>query len=282
MNEHLTLSVGERTEQHARILLTACEDSSIAEITGTLRGPYCEFAKTLTADFALKPSNAGSVEALVIEPCYWTSQLPFWYDLRLKLQMQDGSEREQLLPVGIKRCYCEGRNFRLESKRIVLRGLRHHSPTKNDLQQARERETALVVKNPTTEVCQVASRLGVPLVVDLRNSIGSGIENVSQLHWYPAVMLILVDVAQLQSRVSRQCFAAACVSANNPQPNAICDAFAVELTSGERPPAWAATCNKPVIAIRKDAASEINSARAGCDRLQAELAPEFDLAGYFV
>jgi hypothetical protein len=36
------------------------------------------------------------------------------------------------------------------------------------------------------------------------------------------------------------------------------------------------------MAIRKNIASEIPTGRTGCDRLQAELAPKFDLAGYFV
>jgi hypothetical protein len=62
----------------------------------------------------------------------------------------------------------------------------------------------------------------------------------------------------------------------------VCDAFAVELNPGDRPPAWLATCDKPVMAIRKNIASEIPTGRTGCDRLQAELAPKFDLAGYFV
>lgn len=286
MRESLKLIVGERTEQHTRIFLTARADSGIAEITGTVCGPYCEFSKTLKADFDLKLSNGGSVEALVIEPCYWTPQLPFWYDLRLKLLMQDGSQREELLPIGIRRWYCEGRNFRLESKRIVLRGLRRHSPTKHDLQLARECETALVVDNPTAEVCQVASRLGVPIVADLRGNTLPWREISRKLDWYPAIMLVLISVEQLASDSDenwpRQSFVAVCVGANARQPNVKCDAFVVELATGERPPAWLAKCNKPVIAIRHEASSEISTARAGCDRLQAELAPEFDLAGYFV
>ena len=286
MRESLKLIVGERTEQHTRIFLTARADSGIAEITGTVCGPYCEFAKTLTADFDLKPSNGGAVEALVIEPCYWTPQLPFLYDLRLKLRMQDGSQREELLPIGIRRWYCEGRNFRLESKRVVLRGLRHISPTKNDLQLARECETALMVDKPTAEVCRMASRLGVPLVADLRGSTMPWDEVFRQWDWYPSIMLVLVSVEQLASDFDanwpRQCFVAVCVSANDQLPNVKCDALTVELASAEKPPAWLAKCNKPVIAIRQEASSEISTARAGCDKLQAELAPEFDLAAYFV
>ncbi|MDZ4656316.1 MAG: hypothetical protein SH868_01925 [Bythopirellula sp.] len=285
MHEHLTLIVGERTENHARMMLQAGAASGIAEIIGVACGPYCDFAKTLTADFTFKP-KAGSVEALLIEPCYWTPQLPFWYDLRLRLLMQDGSERQEVVPVGLRRWYCDGRDFRLESKRVVLRGLRHDSPTKNDLQHAREFETVLVVDNPTAEVCQSASRIGVPLVADLRDNELSWDEVFRQLDWSPAVLLLLLSVDQLKvmsdAERPRQSFVAVRVGANDPQPAVKCDVYTVELASDERPPIWLATCGKPVIAIRKEAASEISTARAGCDRLQTELAPEFDLAGYFV
>ena len=55
------------------------------------------------------------------------------------------------------------------------------------------------------------------------------------------------------------------------------------LADGERPPAWMAACGRPIVAIRRGAAyADFEKARADCDRLQAALAPEFDLAGYFV
>ena len=39
---------------------------------------------------------------------------------------------------------------------------------------------------------------------------------------------------------------------------------------------------KPVFAWRDGDAESLSDARAGCDRLQSDLAPDFDLAGYFV
>jgi hypothetical protein len=288
MHDQLSLIVADRTENHARILLAAREGADIVAIAGTVRGPYSDFAKTLTADFAFKPTaTAGTAESLIVEPCYWTPHMPFWYDLRLQLRMSDGTQREEILRAGIRRLYCEGRNLRLESKRIVLRGLRYNSPTENDLKLARECETALLVSNPTTELCLAASRLGVPLVVDLSGRESIDQEILHELDWSPAVMLVLMDLKQLSRRAiesarPRQCFVAAFADGEMQEPDVKCDAFAVQLASGEHPPAWMATCKKPVIAIRKDAESKIITARAGCDRLQAELAPEFDLAGYFV
>ena len=68
MHDQLSLIVADRTENHARILLSVRESSDIAEIAGTVRGPYSEFAKTLTADFPLKPTATGGVESLIEHP----------------------------------------------------------------------------------------------------------------------------------------------------------------------------------------------------------------------
>jgi hypothetical protein len=74
-------------------------------------------------------------------------------------------------------------------------------------------------------------------------------------------------------------------AAEAPDPKdveAAADVVAVELAAEERPPSWMASLGKPVIAIRRGGAyANLHEARAACDRLQAELAPEFDLAGYF-
>ena len=59
--------------------------------------------------------------------------------------------------------------------------------------------------------------------------------------------------------------------------------LAIELGPAERPPVWLAHCGRPVLAIRRGADSaQAGDVRRRCDLLQAELAPEFDFAGYFV
>jgi hypothetical protein len=213
--------------------------------------------------------------------------MPFRYDLRLSVSSQNGELHEEVIPLGIKRFYCEGRSFRLEGKRIVLRGLHCDFPTEDDLRLARKCEIALIVQNADEDVHASASRFGVPLVVDLRDEPTNENFTFHQFDWQPAVMLLILSVEQLQNEAfvahrPRESYVVACVGLDDVQPNVRCDAYAVELDSGQRPPAWATACGKPVIAIRKSVASEIKTARASCDSLQAELAPEFDLAGYFV
>ncbi len=281
MNDKLSLVVGERSEHRAQLTFLANAESGIVEITGFVRGPFSQFAKTLTADFPLRPmENACSSSTAVTEPCYWTPRLPFWYDTRLTLKLQNGETYEEIVPIGFKRFYCEGKNFLLEGKRTVLRGLRCDYPSEEDLRLARKFETALIVQGVDEGLCSEASRSGVPLIVDLREA--AEFENCD---FYPAVMLQLVTVEQLRDNSwtrPRESYVVASVTPSDPQSDVVCDAFAIELDPGDRPPAWLATCAKPVIAICRNIASEIPTARAGCDRLQAELAPEFDLAGYFV
>lgn len=280
MRDQLDFFVTERTESHARILLTPRKGANVAGIAGVVRGPFSDFSKTLTADSAIKPGTTeGTFEALVVEPCYWTPSLPFWYDLRLTVTFDDGTRREETVAVGFKRFYCERRNFLLEGKRVVLRGRQADAPGEEYLLAARKYETALLVKHAGEGVCAAASRLGIPLVVDLR-----GIEPPADFNWdwYPAVMLVLVDSRQAVDEKLRNVQTVVCVNAARERPAIPCDAYLSELSRDERPPAWAATCDKPVIAFRKDPEADIRTARAGCDKLQAELAPEFDLAGYFV
>jgi hypothetical protein len=267
MRNELQLIAAEKTENHARILVRDADKV----LTGIIRGPFSDFAKTLTADFALRPTELGSAEALVTEPCYWTPQLPMRYEVRLEVDSV-----ECIMPIGLKRFYCKGRNFSLESKRIVLRGMSCESPTENDLKLARQYETALIVTDPTDKVCEMASRLGVPLLVKTQNETA-----IERYAWFPAVFMVLATAGQ-RLKPSSQVPIGEIVKGSDPEPNGAFQAVIIELNLGERPPAWAATCDKPVIVIRKDEEAEIKTARADCDRLQAELAPEFDLAGYFV
>jgi hypothetical protein len=267
MRNELQLTVADKTENHARVFF---RDAGNA-LTGIIRGPFSDFAKTLTADFKLKSADSRGAEALITEPCYWTPQLPMRYELHV-----DDSSTEQSIPFGLKRFYCSGRNLTLESKRIVLRGTSCESPTENDLQLARQYETVLIVTEPTDETCEMASRLGVPLLVKIQNETA-----IERYTWFPAVFMVLASTGQ-RLKPSSQVPIGEIVKGSDPEPNGAVQVVIIELGSGERPPAWASTCDKPVIVLRKDPEVEIKTARASCDRLQAELAPQFDLAGYFV
>lgn len=85
----IKISVGEISDMEARVYAryeTATTDERI-EICGTLRGPLCELARTLPAEFAfhdLGPAQPGKAEAVVTEPCLWSEELPHLYQADLE------------------------------------------------------------------------------------------------------------------------------------------------------------------------------------------------------
>lgn len=295
MIDHLTIQIGNCTHNDAQLILQPQPASEIVEVTGFVRGPFSEFAKTLTADYQLRPVNqAGAkittAQVMVMEPCYWTPHLPFMYELNLDLKMADGRTEVAHFQTGIKRMHVEGRNIRLQGKRIVLRGLRCSPPDEKMLYLAQECETALVVGYPSEPVCDLASRLGVPLIADLRDDTESWQVVCRKLDWFPAVCLVLMNVEQLTEIIEvrqwpRHSLVAAVASTSSNADDFSTvkyQVLAVELAPDERPPAWLAQIDYPVLAISSGSDSTIIEARGHCDRWQAELAPEFDLAGYFV
>jgi len=284
------------TESEARLQVEPRTGSRIVEISGTLSGPRCEFSRTLPAEMASKPippsaSVRCATEIILLEPCYWTPALPFLYDLRFEVQTEEGASHQLTVELGLRRWSCAGQSFRLESRRKVLRGMRVKSMAPAELPAARAAETALVVDCPTQELCNEASRLGVILIADLRTTDKSLQEKIARLEWSPAVFLALVSQEQLKDpslevRKGHQSMLTLCLSASDTEADRAllgAEAVAVELGPSEGPLSWLAEYQRPVIAIRHgESYSELNTTRAACDRLQAELAPEFDLAGYFV
>ena len=64
-------TVGDKNEEGEQIVLR-----------GTLRGPYCELAHTLPAEFAFRDLGSGplpSAEAVVTDPCMWSPEMPHLY-----------------------------------------------------------------------------------------------------------------------------------------------------------------------------------------------------------
>ncbi|MCH7752281.1 MAG: hypothetical protein IH898_09030 [Planctomycetes bacterium] len=280
-NEQLEIFTHRATESEVLVEMCDMSQGRIHAFQGQLRGPHCERARTLPATFQASHREP----LLVIDPCYWTPQLPMLYDVQLALELADGTTATWKHTVGLRRWEIDGRNLLQERRRIVLRGAVTTDFRAEDLSAAVAAEVALVVRDPSEAFLQRASELGVSLVVDLRGQEGNLSSKLLSYAWQPAVALVLLDtdVASAPYKphaVKTGCvIQPACVFAEAPWA----DVIAIELSETERPPDWAATCEKPVIAIRSQGAyAELAEARHGCDLLQADLAPQFSLAGYFV
>ena len=125
------------------------------------------------------------------------------------------------------------------------------------------------------------------LIADLRGIRQSLGVRLRQLAWHPSVLAVLADDAAELADAPPSLVLGCAVTATLPAAGDVipkwAHVIAVELSAGERPPARLAHCGKPVIAVRRGASyADVHEARAACDRLQADLAPQFDLAGYFV
>jgi beta-galactosidase/beta-glucuronidase len=63
-----------------------------AELTGTISGPRVEGSRTLPATIALRPiahAELPGAEAILPDPCYWSPERPFLYDVTLELRRKD-------------------------------------------------------------------------------------------------------------------------------------------------------------------------------------------------
>jgi len=292
LHDYVTILLGNAAEAEARVYVLAHRNSKVVKIAGSLHGPICDFSHTLPAECHFRPLDEnpdnGLAEALLLDPCYWTPALPFQYELDLTLACGGESTHREKRLVGFRRWATEGASLSLERRRVVLRGCRVDQLSAEQLPDARSAETALLVNLPTDEICKAASRQGVALIADLRRVSGRIEEEMRRLNCHPSVMIAVLSSDQIQNTglKNSQLLAAQHVTADTREAEidlAACDLLAVEFASNESPPGWLAGCGKPVIAIRRgETYAELTAGRAACDRLQADLAPQFNFAGYLV
>ena len=292
MIDSFKFTVLQQTEASAHVVLEQSTDVPVRSFTGKLIGPHCQYARTLPAEFSFSgiSMQPGAHVAQVIDPCYWTPELPFLYYLQLKIQLEDGQEIEQTTQVGLTRWESHWRNLRLETRRVVLRGAGSTRPTADTLQSAREARTALLIKDIDQATFDSAAQLGVVLCLDLRDADDFDCSALADIHYSPSLFLAIVSSEQRDDQKFRDLLPNHCLIARHLSNSSTIEdsldagpVLAFDLKPGERPPAWVSMASRPVIAIRRgEDYTDLSEARAACDRLQAELAPEFNLAGYFV
>jgi hypothetical protein len=263
------------------------------QLAGRVIGPRCEFARTLPATIALQsvPWTSGmKCVATVPDPCFWTPDLPMLYDVRVELR-RDG-ELVDLVerPLAIRALVPRGRDLFLGAKRWVIRGARQSAAPDSPLSAWCEAGAAMLVDNLDEKLADEAARLGVPLVAMIRaKSTDSVTAELQRLARFPAVIIAAIDaaadlpgdigLAAIDIRRAAYCRAEAVPPA---LPVWACMLLCESADAGAIARA-AAGRDYPVIALRPiGQAVDIAIARAACDKLQADLAPQVDLAGYIV
>jgi hypothetical protein len=293
MNDQIEIVLAEATDSLAHLVIRAAgEAKQICGLTGSLAGPECRYARTLPSSYALSPlaTSAGLLAELVLpDPCFWTPEMPLLYRLDMQLRSTAGETHAFSRLVGIRRWSVDRTALWLDGRRTVLRGVYAgpHDLTEKQLVEAHAEQLTLIAHQPDAAFCEAASRIGVALVTDLRG-LGQPAavtrELVRASHW-PAVLMALVEVSQ--------------VAGDQPLPAGLMMVHPLDTSNGEMAPwsdgvlvatdaphalpDWLAEVDKPVLALRRGPPDMcLATVRQACDRLQADLAPRFDLAGYFV
>lgn len=293
MNDQIEIILGEATDSHAHLYVRASVDAKqMSGMTGSLVGPECRYARTLPSSYSLSPmaTTTGLLAELVIpDPSFWTPEMPLLYRLDMQLRSTAGETHAFSRLVGIRRWGVDRATLRLDGRRTVLRGVNAglHDLTGEQLVEAHAEQLTLIAHQPGAAICEAASRIGVALVTDLRGLDDRSAvirELVRASHW-PAVLMALIEVSQ--------------VAGDQPLPTGLVMVHPLDTSNGEMAswtdgvlvatdpphslPDWLTEVDKPVLAIRRGPPDIcLATVRQACDRLQADLAPRFDLAGYFV
>jgi len=109
----IEITVGDVNDVEARVYARYSAPTSAAVVKsepivlhGTLRGPYCETARTLPAVFmfrAVPSASPPTAEALVPDPCVWSSELPHLYQADVVAQQGEQIIAEYHGTIGFRR-----------------------------------------------------------------------------------------------------------------------------------------------------------------------------------
>lgn len=278
------------TEAEVNFALCDMSQGRLASFNASLCGPSCRYARTLPTTFLVPEHGCDSevstmARRRITDPCYWTPHLPYLYDLNVNITLVDSSCQSMNHTIGLRRWEVDGRNLLLERRRTVMRGVVIGEESNIDLQAAHEAEVSLFIENPNESILQEASECGVMIVADLRSLRIPLTPTLIRLAWQPSLALVATseEIGFYLPPAIKLCQV---LSANNLTPEMIeplLSCLMIEIEDTCTLPSWLSELEKPVLAIRRGTGfSDMHSARAACDRLQAELAPEFNLAGYFV
>jgi hypothetical protein len=303
-SEQLDLFFGEASPATCRVYARLARNADVPadlELAGTLRGPRCEYAQTLSAATPLVDLGRGSTplaQAILPDPCFWSPELPYLYDARVELrrcgEVLDVVER----PFGIRPLGAAGAQFRLCGKPWVLRGAMPAEAPPTDLTPWHTTETALMIEHPGDALCAEASRLGVLMMAVVRRQHAELAElahELRRLARWPAVgMAVLADAAAAQSidkswlrGIAPNLVIGRMIDPAQPAQLQGWEQFVVAPLRHEEPLDRLAQLvtrwRVPIVALQSgESHTGVVEARASCDRLQARLSAIGQLAGYAV
>lgn len=163
--EGLDVTLGQATESMATVYfrprfvgLGTAGDTW--RLTGTVRGPRCRVAETLPAEFALEDLGREPTwlaAARIFEPCYWTPELPFQYEVTVELRDEsDGNTVASHTAItGFTRLAARGRGWVLGGRAFTLRGVARMPEDQAAWEALRGESLAVWARDDSAKYCSV-------------------------------------------------------------------------------------------------------------------------------
>ncbi len=280
---------------YARVAITPGQRAENITLSGMVSGPECAFATTLPARVPLLSKGPGVsllAEAVVPDPCFWTTELPFLY--RVRVELRNGNEvlaaREQMF--GIRRLGVSGRKLYFDTKRYIVRAVSLENTLERDWLAWRAADAAMLVQNPNDDFCRRASEQGV-LLLAMISSKSRPIEgDIRRLARWPAVGIAILETPPSSAKTYRaaagnlllaELQSAGSTMQMNPSKADWADVVVTKITANATHSSQISSADFPELIVRQKAAFEsLAVARSACDQLQRELARLGDFAGYGV
>jgi hypothetical protein len=275
-------------------------------LTGSVRGPRCFYSRTLPATFRLQDAGPGPsllAKALVPDPCYWSPDTPHIYDVTVELRKGADTIASEVRQIGFKPLGISGRFFTWEGKPWILRGALNQTVNADGLSDWQDRSTSILfTEPPTDDQLEAASTRGVLcwLLMPIFDSTRTMKNAMWSLSAFPSVAGYLILTEGPEDEVPRillECAPNVLKGIALGNPTKVPPAqrhrifHQVKLESGTSLHQGLASDDYPLIIVREEPVGRRNKstpfisierARAAADRLQADLAPHGQFAGYIV
>lgn len=303
------LFFGEASDALARIYarLDGSHAASDAVLKARVEGPRCAYARTLTATVGFRATAPGEsllLEAVIPDPCFWTFDLPFLYDVHLEMSSR-GESVAAMRTLGIRRLAAAGNRFAFDARPWVLRAAAHPelSDSADGLSDYRETHLSVLIDECSDQLAESASEIGVPLLANVHfgddenrdaelNNTDALLDEVARLARWPAVAAVIfrqgpsADVlAAARRRAPNLLFGFQLTAASTSDPqveSADADFHIVAADDPLEDLAERLASPTPLVVVDKPSSASHDAAadRARCDTLQRRLAPVGQFAGY--
>jgi hypothetical protein len=275
---------------------------STFRISGQVVGPTCRYSSTLQTKISLVhfglatwgDRSALAAEAVVTDPCYWSTELPFLYRAVGSIDCGDG------VPVALEQTFGM-RDLRVFRTRFVLNGkvwvprivYQHEVPADTPIEAWRDANTVMLAVDPSDKLLREASEIGVAMVTGSASGQTMDIADVRRMSRFPAVAMTLIESTDPLEPVWQQAATKLLLARWYDErvrtaEHDFTDAYFVRRCE-QGPPdeqpvlEWPTNVGKPLVAVAQlSQTMALVEARAACDQLQGLLAGKCDAAGYAV